>query len=328
MKRLAGCGFEWATCCVAVALALCAGGGAFAAYPERPIRLIVPSAAGGGPDIGSRLIAAELSKNLGQNIVVENRAGASGVIGTEAIAHATPDGYTFGQGNFNSLSSNRIVMGKLPYNPDKELQPIVFAYLSRNMLAVNRSLPVSSVPDLVKHAKANPGKLMYGSVGVGSSMHFSGALFCLMTGVDMRHVPYKGAPAAIADVISGQIHLMFDNIQSISPHVAAGRLRGLAVTTRNRAESYPDLPTVGETLPGFEVAPWAGYIAPAGVPRAIIQRLNTEINKVLKVAAVGDRLTSMGLDPRGGTPDEFGQFVKKEIAKWSDVAKRANVRVE
>jgi tripartite-type tricarboxylate transporter receptor subunit TctC len=301
---------------------------AHAAYPDRPIRLIVPSAAGGGPDIGSRLIAAELSKQLGQNVVVENRAGASGVIGTEAIAHGTPDGYTFGQGNFNSLSSNRIVMAKLPYNPDKDLQPVMYGYLSRNMLAVNRSLPVNSVAELITHAKTNPGKLMYGSVGVGSSMHFSGALLCLLTGVDMRHVPYKGAPAAITDVVAGQIHLMFDNIQSISPHVVAGRLRGLAVTTSKRADSYPDLPTVGETVPGFEIAPWAGYIAPAGVPRPIVQRLNVELNKALNVPGVRDKLVTMGLEPRGGTPEEFRDFVRKEIAKWTDVAKRANVRME
>src|SRR4051812_29243333 len=164
---------------------------AHAAYPERPIRLIVPSAPGGGPDIGSRLIAAEMSRQMGQNIVVENRAGASGIIGTEAIARATPDGYTFGQGNFTSINTNRILMPKLPYNPDKDLAPVVFSYLSRNMLAVNRNLPINSVQDLVAYAKRNPGKLLYGSSGVGSSMHFSGALLCLLTGVDMRHVPYK-----------------------------------------------------------------------------------------------------------------------------------------
>ena len=159
-------------------------------------------------------------------------------------------------------------------------------------------------------------------------MHFSGALFCLLTGTDMRHVPYKGAPAAITDVVAGQIQLMFDNIQSISPHVVAGRLRGLAVTTAKRAESYPDLPTVGETVPGFEIAPWAGYIAPAGVPRPIVQRLNVELNKALNVPGVRDKLVTMGLEPRGGTPEEFRDFVRKEFAKWSDVAKRANVRVE
>src|SRR3954447_18080409 len=201
MKRFgAAARFDMIVCALAFVLPAFFAVDAHAAYPDRPIRMIVPSAAGGGPDIGSRLLPPQPSKQLGQNVVVKNRAGASGVIGTEAIAHATPDGYTFGQGNFTSLSSNRIVMAKLPYNPDRDLQSIVYGYLSRNMLAVNRALPVNSVADLITHARANPGKLMYGSVGVGTSMHFSGALFCLLTGVDMRHVPYKGAPAALADV--------------------------------------------------------------------------------------------------------------------------------
>lgn len=301
---------------------------AHAAYPDRPIRMIVPSAPGGGPDIGSRLIAAELSKQMGQTIVVDNRVGGSGVIGTEAIARATPDGYTLGQGNFTSLNTNRILLPKLPYNPDKDLQAVVFAYLSRNMLAVNRTLPVSSVPDLIAHAKRHPGKLMYGSSAIGSSMHFSGALFCLLTGVQMLHVPYKAAQAAITDIIGGQIHLMFDNVQSIGPHVTAGRLRGIAVTTVNRTDAYPDLPTVAETVPGFEIAPWAGYIVPAGVLRPIVARLNVEMNKALRSPAVRDKLVGMGLDPRGGTPEEFSEFIRKEIAKWSDVAKRANVRID
>ena len=319
MKRIVAC---------ALAVVQCLATAALAAYPDRPIRMIVPSAAGGGPDIGSRLIAAELSKQLGQNVVVENRAGASGIIGTEAIARATPDGYTIGQGNFTSLNTNRILIAKLPYNPDRDIQPITFAYMSRNMLAINRSLPVNTVPDLVAHAKKNPGKLMYGSSAVGSSMHFSGALFCLLTGVDMRHVPYKAAQAAITDIIGGQIHLMFDNIQSISPHVTAGRLRGLAVTTVNRTESFPDLPTVGESVPGFEIAPWAGYIVPAGVPKPIVQKLNTEIAKAINTPSVRDRLVTMGLDPKPGTPEEFGVFIKKEVAKWTDVARRANVRLD
>lgn len=183
--------------------------------------------------------------------------------------------------------------------------------------------------ELISHAKANPGKLMYASAGNGSSMHFSGALLGLLAGVDMVHVPYKAAAAAIVDLVAGQVHLMSDNVQSIGPHVKAGRLRALAVTTATRAAAYPDLPTVAEAgVPGFEVAPWAGYIAPAGVPRAIIARLNAEINKALAVPAVREKLVEMGLDPRGGTPEEFADFIRREVAKWSDVAKRANVRVE
>ena len=300
-----------------------------AQYPERPMRIIVPSAPGGGPDIGTRLIAAELIKQMGQPVVVENRPGASGSVGTEAIVRATQDGYTFGQGNFSSINTNRILISKLPYNPDKDLQAIVFAYMSRNILAVTPSLPVTSVKELISYARKNPGKLFYGSAGNGSSMHFSGALLCLLTGIDMVHVPYKAAQAAIVDLVAGRIHVMSDNVQSIAPHVAAGRLRALAVTTTNRAPAFPDLPTVAEAgVPGFEVAPWAGYIAPAGVPKPIIARLNAELNKALKAPAVRDKLIEMGLDPRGGTPEEFAEFIRTEVAKWSDVAKRANVRAD
>ena len=306
-----------------------AAGSARAEYPERPIRIIVPSAPGGGPDVGVRLIGAELTRLLGQQIVVENRVGANGTIGTHAVVRATPDGYTFGQGNFNSLSTSRILIKKLPYDPDRDLQAVVFAYMSRNMLAVALPLPVKSVPELIQHAKQNPGQLIYTSVGYGSSMHFSGALFCLMTGVEMRHVPYKGAQQAIVDIIAGRAHLMFDNVQSIGPHVRAGRLRGLAVASSNRASSYPELPTVSEAgVPGFEVSPWAGFVAPSGVPKSIIKRLNAALNKAIATPSVHDKLVEMGLEPRGGTPEEFAVFVRKEVAKWTDVAKRANVRIE
>ncbi len=304
-------------------------GAASAQYPERPIRIIVPAGVGGGSDIGTRLVAGELTKQLGQNVVVENRAGASGVLGTEAIARAAPDGYTLGQGNFNSMNTNRILHSKLPYNPDKDLQAIVFSHMGRNMLAVNRALPVSSVKDLIAYAKANPGKVLYASGGNGSSGHFSGALLGFMTGIEMVHVPYKASGPAITDLVAGQVHLMSDNVQSIGPHVKAGRLRGLAVTTANRTAAYPDLPTVAEAgVPGFEIAPWAGYIAPAGVPKPIIARLNVELNRALAVPAVREKFIEMGLEPRGGTPDEFARFVRSEVAKWSDVAKRANVRGE
>ncbi len=302
---------------------------AAAEYPERPIRLIVPSGAGGGPDIGSRLIGAQLSRQMGQQVVVDNRPGASGTIGTEAIARATPDGYTLGQGNFTSLGTNRILLSNLPYNPDQDLQPLILTYLSRNMLAINLALPITSVADFVAYAKRNPGKLMYGSSAVGSSMHFSGALFGLMAGVEMVHVPYKTAQAAITDIIAGQIHLMFDNIQSISPHVKAGRLRGLAVTSLDRVAAFPDLPSVSESgVAGFEVTPWAGFIAPSGLPKRVLIKLNAEMNKALNVPAVREKLIELGLEPRGGTPEQFADFIRSETVKWKDVAKRANVRLE
>jgi tripartite-type tricarboxylate transporter receptor subunit TctC len=311
-----------------VLAALAASAPAQSQYPARPLRLIVPSAPGGGPDVGSRIIAAELAAILRQNVVVENRPGASTTIGTEAIVRATPDGYTFGQGNFSSLNTTRILM-KLPYDTMKDLQPITFAYMSRNLLAINRSLPITSVPELISHAKQHPGKLMYGSSGIGTSMHFSGALFGLLTRVEMLHVPYKATQASITDIIGGQIHLMFDNMSSIVPHVKAGRLRGLAVTSPTRAPSMPDLPSVAEAgVPGFEVMPWAGFVMPAAVPRPIVMSLNEALNKAIASPSVRERLTDLGLEPRAGTPEEFGEFVRTEVAKWSDVAKRANVRLD
>lgn len=275
------------------------------------------------------MIADELTRQMGQQVIVENRSGASGIIGTEAIVRAAADGYTFGQGNFSSINTNRILYSKLPYNPDKDRQPIVFAYMSRNIIAVNLALPVTSIKELISYAKINPGKVLYASSGNGSSMHFSGALLGLLAGIDMVHVPYKAASAAIVDLLAGQVQLMSDNAQSIGPHVKVGRLRGLAVTTVNRTAAYPDLPTVAEAgVAGFEVAPWAGYIAPAGVPKPIIARLNVELNKALTAPAVNQKLIEMGLDPRGGMPEQFAEFINKEVAKWSDVAKRAGVKVE
>lgn len=298
-----------------------------AEYPSRPIRLIVPSAPGGGADVTVRIVAAELTKVLGQNIVVENRPGASGTIGTEAIVRATPDGYTFGQGNFASLNASRILM-KVPYDVERDLQPIVRYTATRNLLAINRALPIASVPELIAYAKQNPRKMMYGSNGNGSSMHFSGALFGLMTGVEMTHVPYKAVQGAITDIAAGQIHIIFDNMSSVVPHVKSGRVRGIAVTSPARAPSLPDLPTVSESVPGFEVMSWSGFVAPAGVPRPIVMKLNAAINQVFAMPAIRDRIADLGSEIRGGTPDEFAEFVRREFAKWSEVAKQANVRIE
>ena len=296
-------------------------------FPERPLRLIVSSAPGGGPDVSSRLIASQLTRQLGQQVIVENRVGGSGIIGMETVARASPDGYTFAQGNFTNMNTNRILM-KLPYNPDKDLQPIVFTYLSRNLLAVHNGLAINSVQELVGQAKRNPKKLMYGAGSVGSSAHFSGALLCVLAGIDLTPIQYKAASLAITDVVSGQIHLLFDNINSIGPHIRAGRLRGLGVTSIDRSHAFPELPSLAEAgVTGFEVIPWAGFVAPAAVPKSTIDRLNAEINKAISDAVVREKLIEMGLEPKGGTPSEFAQHIKRELVKWSDVAKRANIRL-
>ncbi len=298
-------------------------------YPERPLRYVIPSAAGGGPDTAARVVMAELGKQLGQQVVVDNRPGGSGIIGTEVIVRATPDGYTIGHGNILTLGINRSVLPRLPYDLDRDLQPVVQMYATPNLLAVTLSLPVKSVHDLVDYAKKNPDGLLYASTGSGSSIHVSGELFKLMTGTQMVHVPFKSAALAITDLTAGRVHLMFDNINSIGPHVKAGRLRGLGVTTLERVPAFAELPTVAESgVPGFEVAAWAGVIVPVKVPKAIVARLNAEINKTLSAPMVRERLVAQGLAVKGGTPDEFAGHIRREAAKWAEVVKRAGVKVD
>lgn len=304
-----------------------AGGSALAKYPERPIRYIVPSAPGGSPDVGARILAAELSGLLGQQVVVDNRAGASGSIGTDMIAKASPDGYTIGPGNIQTMAINRILL-KLPYDPDKDLRKIVYAYSTPNVLVVNATLPVKSVKELVEHARANPGKLLHAGV-VASSNHLSSELFKLMTGTRMSFVPYKGAQQAITEMIGGQVHVMLENIAAVLPHVRAGRVRGLAVSSAARSRSAPELPTIDESgVAGFEMTAWSGLIAPAGIPATVVSRLNAEFNKVLALPAVREKLIGMGLEATGGTPEQFDQHVRREAAKWADVVKRAGIRLE
>ena len=298
-------------------------------YPERPLRYVIPSAAGGGPDTAARVVMAELGRQLGQQIVIDNRPGGSGTIGTEVIVRATPDGYTIGHGNILTLGINRSVLPRLPYDLDRDLQPVVQMYATPNLLAVTPSLPVKSVRDLIDYAKKNPDGLLYASTGSGSSIHVSGELFKLMTGTQMVHVPFKSAALAITDLTAGRVHLMFDNINSIGPHVKAGRLRGLGVTTLERVPAFAELPTVAESgVPGFEVTAWAGVIVPAKVPKAIVARLNAELSKTLAATTVRERLTAQGLTVLGGTADQFGAHIRKEAAKWADVVKRAGVKVD
>ena len=302
---------------------------AVAAYPERPFRYVLPSAAGGGPDVASRVVMAELSKQTGQQVVVDNRPGASGILGTELIVRATPDGYTKGHGNINTMAINRSVLAKLPYDIDRDLQAVILMYNSPNLLAVTVSLPVKSVQELIDYAKKNPDKLIFASTGNGSSVHVGMELFKLMTATQMVHVPYKAAIVAITDLTAGRVQLMADNIQSIGSHVKAGRLRGLAVTSGRRVPAFGELPTVAEAgVAGFDVSAWAGAIVPAGVPKAVIARLNAEINKALAAPAVREKFPEMGLEIVGGTPEQYAAHIKSESAKWADVVKRSGAKVD
>lgn len=312
----------------AILLAIAVAANAAAAdYPARPIRFIVPYGGGSGPDITARLFATELSKQIGQQIVVDNRPGASGSIGTELIARAAPDGYTIGFGGISTFAINPSVLAKLPYDPDKDLLKVVQTYFNPGVLAVTLSLPVNSVKDLIDYGKSNPGKLSFGSSGNGTSSHLSGELLNIMTGTQMVHVPYKTPEQGITDTIGGRLPVMFNNIGPMLPHVKAGRIRGLGVTGLKRSPAIPELPAIAETVPGFEVIVWGGVVLPAGASKAIVARLNAEINKVLALPALKEKYAIIGYELVGGTPQQFDAFVKSEIAKWADVVRRSGAKL-
>ena len=299
------------------------------AYPERPIRYIVPSSPGTGPDIVARILAPELSRQMGQQFVVDNRPGGSGTIGIDMMVRAVPDGHTIGYGTILTLAINRSVLPKLPYDADRDLVPIVQYTSVPNLLAVTLSLPVKSVPELIDYAKKNPGKLLYASGGNASSPHLSGELFKFMTGIEMVHVPYKGFVGAMTDLTQGRVQLMFYTLSAIETFVKAGKLRGLAVTSLKRTPIFPELPTVAEAgAPGFEVVAWNGAIAPARVPQAVIARLNAETNKALASTAVREKLVALGYEIVGGTPAQFAAHISKETVKWAEVVERAGVKLD
>lgn len=296
------------------------------AYPNRPVRFIVPSAAGGSPDINSRELANELTKQMGQQVVVENRPGASGIIGYELLKLATPDGYTFGYIS-NFIATNPNLHTKLPYDFFRDFRPVIHYFLGINVLTVSPALPVRSVKELIEHARANPGKLKFGSSGIGATPHLSMELFKTMTGTSMIHVPYKGTQMAVTDLISGQIDIQCDNLASMLPHVRAGRIRGLAVTALKRSAAIPELPTIDEAgVPGFELSGWSGMAVPAGVPREIVQRLNAEINKALQSPAVLKGMAARGGTPVGGTPEQFGEHVRKETERIGKLVKAIGIK--
>ena len=295
-------------------------------YPGRPLRLIVASAPGGSPDINAREMAQELIKQMGQQIVVENRPGASGILGLETLARATPDGYTFGMTS-NFVSTNPSLYAKLPYDFFRDFAPVIFYFRGVNVLTVSPSSPVRSVKELIEYARTHPGKLTFGSSGIGATPHLTMELFASMTGTSMVHVPYKGTQQAVTDVIAGQIDILCDNLASLIPLVRAGRLRALAVTSLKRSAAVPELPTLDESgLPGYELTGWLGVAAPRGVPKDIVLKLNAEINKALKSPAVTKGITARGGTPAGGTPEEFADHVRRETDKMSKLLKNLGVK--
>jgi len=298
-------------------------------YPSRPVRLIVPFAPGGGTDIVARTIAQKLGETFKQPVVVENRAGGNGTIGANAVAHAPPDGYTLTMITA-SHSVNVTLQGtKHPYDLIKDFAPISQVTTQPYVLVVNPKLPARSVRELVVLAKASPGKLTYGSSGVGGTSHLSGALFCVLAGIEMTHVPYRGGEPAMADVISGQIDMLFSTRLQSRGFVEAGQLRPLAVTTARRSPATPELPTMQEAgVPGYEVAGWYGMLAPAGTPAPIVDKLNREIVRIVHLPDVTAKMAADGSEPVGSNPAEFAAHIQREVDKWRDLIHRTGIKTE
>ena len=315
---------------VLLGLALLAlAGGAAAQYPERPIRLVVPQAAGSATDNVARTLAPELSKQLGQNVVVDNRPGGALTIGIDAVAKAAPDGYTLGQGPIGALAITRHMVAKLPYDIERDLQPVAVVTTGYLLLAVSPKLEARSLKELIEYAKKNPGKLSNASSSNGSPGHVGGELFKYMTGTDIVHIPYKGGAPAIADLIAGNVQLMFESTNSIAQHVRNGRVRALAVSGPKRSISLPEVPTLIESgVPGYEVNLWSGVIAPAGLPRPILDKLNKAINAAILVPETKERFVQLGSEGGGGTPEEFAELIRRDSAKWADVVRRSGARID
>ncbi len=307
-----------------------AGGNVSAqAWPNKPIKYIVPFAPGGTTDILARTISEKLSVALGQPVVVENKPGAGGGLGADFTAKAAPDGYTIMGGTISTHAINASLYTNLPYDPVKDFIAVTMIARVPNMLVVNPDVPVKNVGELIALLKANPGKYTFASSGNGTSQHLSGELFKSMAGVDMQHIPYKGSPPALQDVVGGQVTMTFDNITTALPLARAGKLRALAVTTAKRSSVAPDVPTLAESgLTGFEVGSWQGVFAPAGTPPATIKRLNAEIVKILNMAEVKEKLIALGAEPVGDTPEQFAAYVRAEGVKWSEVVKKSGAKVD
>ncbi len=297
-------------------------------YPGKPIRLVVPSAAGGAPDVICRLLGNELSVALGQPIVIDNKPGAGGALGMSEIARAAPDGYTLGYGNVVTLAINKSLYAKLPYDPDS-LTSIALMGTVQNALVVRNELPVKTVRELIDYAKSRPGRLNMGSAGNGTTGHLGGELFKSLTGTFITHVPYRGSPTAIQDLIGGQIDMMFDNLSSIGPHIKNGRVRALGVSGKRRSPLFGQLPTIDEAgVKGYETTAWGGIVGPKGIPVEIVERLNGEINRILSAPAVRDKYAQMAFETMASPPNLLMTMAKIESPRWAEVVRRSGAKVE
>jgi len=302
---------------------------ALAQYPDRPIRFIVPQAAGSATDTVSRMLAPEMAKQLGQQVVVDNRPGGALTIGIDIVAKSPPDGYTIGMGPIGAMAITRHMVAKLPYDIERDLQPIAIVARGHLLLAVSPSLPVNSVQELIVYAKQHPGKLTNASSSNGSPGHVGGELFKYMTGTEIVHVPYKGGAMAINDLIAGHVQVMWESLNSISPHAKSGKVKALAVSGARRSVGFPDLPTIAEAgVPGYEAGTWTGVIAPAGLPRPILDKLNAAINAAIRSPLFTERFAQIGDEPAGGTPEDFAELIRKDSAKWAEVVRRSGAKID
>ena len=298
-------------------------------YPERPIRLIVPQAPGSSSDTIARIVATELTKQIGQQVVVDNRPGGALLIGMELTARAVPDGYTIGYAPIGALVISPNLVPKVPFDIRKDFQPIAQTANGHMLLASSQAGPLRSVREVIEFAKQNPGKLSNASSGNGTPGHVGFELFKTMTGTQIVHIPYKGGALGIADLIANQVQLMMEGMNSITPHAKAGRVRSLAVSGVKRSDALPDVPTIAEAgVPGYAASTWNGIVAPAGVPRPIIVKLNAEINKALNSQTLRDRFAAIGAEPAPVSPEQFAAFIRSEDVKWRDVVKRSGAKVD
>jgi len=303
--------------------------GARAEYPDKPIRLIVPQAPGSATDAVARVLAADLGPALNQTIVIENRPGGAFTIGLDIVAKAAPDGYTLGIGPIGALAISPNMLAKIPYDVERDFQPVALIARGHLMLAVAPTSPYRSVKDLIDDAKKNPGKLTNASSASGSPGHVGAELFKSMAGIQAVHVPYRGGASAISDLIAGRISFMFESLNSISGHARSGQVRGLAVSGEQRSVRFPDVPTVAEAgVPGYAAPTWSGLIGPAGMPRPVVDKLNAAVNQVLQTEAFKERFAGVGDELAGGTPEEFAKTIKLDLAKWKDVVQRSGAKLD
>ncbi len=319
----------WAVTAAMAGVSVCGTAVAADAYPVKPVRIVIGFSTGGYIDLTSRLIAGPLAAALGQQVVVDNRSGAGGVVGTEMAARAAPDGHTLTVGSVGTHAINQTLYRALPYNVLRDFQPVARLSDSPNILAVHPSLPAHSVKDLIALARARPGQIMYASAGAGTSTHIAAVLLEYLGHIKLVHIPYKGGGPAIVDVVAGQVPVTFGTAASVSPHTKSGRLRGLAITGSQRSTLLPDLPTIAESgLPGYEMLNWLGLFAPAGTPRAVVDRLSNEAMRIVRLPEVRDRLNAQGAEPSPLATDEFALFVKSEVEKWAKVVVATGMTAE